>query len=108
MGVTTGTTSLLAEQTKRKKNAHLDCSQKQRTTPQSSQSSGSTSAELSPGGDLRQDLVPWRRHPRALHDRPEDGEEGMTAWQSRRWRERENSSFGVLSYILQCDQMQTM
>merc|ERR1712037_572688 len=58
----------------RNKNVHFHPSQKQRTTPPTSQGGGASSALLSPCSDLRQDFVPRRRHPRTLHDRTEDGE----------------------------------
>merc|ERR1712210_157669 len=99
---------LLGEQTtSRNKNVHFHHPQKQRTTPSASQSSGSSSALLSPCSDLRQDFVPRRRHPRTLHDRTEDGEEGVTAWRSGWGGKRENSFFDVLFYTWQCNQMQT-
>merc|ERR1711990_1127069 len=68
----------------RNKNVHFHPPQKQRTAPQPSKGGGASTAVLSPCRDLRQDLVRWRRHPWTLHDRTEDGEEGVTAWQSRR------------------------
>merc|ERR1712154_28341 len=86
------------QEEKRNKNVHFHHPQKQRTKPQPSQGGGASTAVLSPCRHLCQDFVRWRRHPWTLHDRTEDGEEGVTAWRSR-WRGiRENSSFDVLSY----------
>merc|ERR1712055_47851 len=101
--VTLGATRLARrtnnKQRERNKNVHFHRSQKQRTTSQSSQGSGASTSVLPPGRDLCQDFVHWRRHPRTLHDRTEDGEEGVTAWRSR-WRgKRENSSFVLFNYM---------
>merc|ERR1711872_1213980 len=56
-------------------------------------------AQLPQSGDLRQDVVPRRRHSRPLLTRPQDGQEGVTTWQPRSGK-RENSSFDVLFYTL--------
>merc|ERR1712088_670348 len=63
------------QEEKRNKNVHFHHPQKQRTKPQPSQGGGASTAVLSPCRHLCQDFVRWRRHPRTLHDRTEDGEE---------------------------------
>merc|ERR1711971_1275295 len=95
------------QRARNKKNAYLHCPQKKRTTSASSQGRGASTAIIPPCCDLCQNVVPRRFHPRTLHDRAEDGEEGeLTAGRRRRWRwcwrRRENSSFDVLFYTLQC------
>merc|ERR1711936_1496081 len=95
------------QEERRNKNVHLHHPQKQRTAPQPSQGGGASTAVLSPCCDLCQDFVRWRCHPRALHDRTEDGEEGVTAWRSRRRWIRENSYFDVFIHTTQCNKMQT-
>merc|ERR1712080_706137 len=93
----------------RNKNVHFNPPQKQRPTPQSSQGCGATTPFLPPCRHLCQDFVRWCRHPRTLHDRTKDGEEGVTAWQWSRCRsKRENSYFDVFIYTMQCNQMQTL
>merc|ERR1711936_1557745 len=89
------------------KNVHFNPPQKQRPTPQPSQGGGPTTPFLPPCRDLCQDFVRWRCHPRTLHDRTEDGEEGVTAWRSRCRSKRENSYFDVFIHTTQCNKMQT-
>merc|ERR1712142_186839 len=76
------------KQRERNKNVHFHPPQKQRTAAKSSQGGGATTAIIPPCRDLCQDFVRRRRPPRTLHDRTEDGEEGVTAWQWSRWRSR--------------------
>merc|ERR1711962_606460 len=84
----------------RKKNhVHLFCSQNRQPEPEPGQGGGAAPSQLPPSGDLRQDVVPRCRHPRSLLARPQDGQEGVTAWQPRSGK-RENSSFDVLFYTL--------
>merc|ERR1712222_207793 len=103
-------TSLLQEQTtnreKEKKNAYFH--RPQRTTSPSSQGRGASTTIFPQSCDPCQNVVPRCCHPRTLHDRAEDGEEGVTAWRRRRrwWSRRENSSFDVLFFTLQCNQLQ--
>merc|ERR1712156_666355 len=94
--------SKLGEQTKsckKKNNVHLLCSQNRQPEPEPGQVSGAAPSQLPQSGDLRQDVVPRRRHPRPIFARPQDGQEGVTAWQPRSGK-RENSSFDVLFYTL--------
>merc|ERR1712156_1097784 len=83
----------------KKKNVHLLCPQNRQPEPEPGQVSGAAPSQLPQSGDLRQDVVPWRRPPRPVLARPQDGQEGVTAWQPRSGK-RENSSFDVLFYTL--------
>merc|ERR1711971_481502 len=75
------------QRARNKKNAYLHCPQNQRKTSASSQGRGASTAILPPCCDLCQNVVPRRFHPRTLHDRAEDGEEGkLTACRQRRRR----------------------
>merc|ERR1712012_747076 len=82
---------------RKKKNVHLLSPQNRQPEPDPGQGGGATPAQLPQSGDLRQDVVPRRRHPRSLLARPQDDQEGVTAWQPRSGK-RENSSFDVLFY----------
>merc|ERR1711994_926215 len=82
----------------KKNNVHLLCSQNRQPEPDPDQGGGAAPAQLPQSGDLRQDVVPRCRHPRPLFARPQDGQEGVTAWQPR--SKRENSFFDVLFYTL--------
>merc|ERR1712113_354179 len=92
--------SKLREQTKScKKKVHLLSPQNRQPEPEPGQGGGAAPSQLPQSGDLRQDVVPRRRHPRPLLARPQDGQEGVTAWQPRSGK-RENSSFDILFYTL--------
>merc|ERR1712004_772652 len=84
---------------RKKKNVHLLSSQNRQPEPDPGQGGGADPSQLSQSGDLRQDVVPRCRHPRSLLARPQDRQEGVTAWQPRSGKQ-ENSSFDVLFYTL--------
>merc|ERR1711915_681893 len=76
---------------RKKKNVHLLSPQNRQPEPEPGQGGGAASSQLPQSGNLRQDVVPRRRHPRPVLARPQDGQERMTAWQPRSGK-RENSS----------------
>merc|ERR1712109_92206 len=97
---------------RKKNNVHLLCPQNRQPEPEPGQVSGAAPSQLPQSGDLRQDVVPRCRHPRPLLARPQDRQEGVTAWQPRSDK-RENSSFDVLFYTLwyhcqRCIQIQSL
>merc|ERR1712013_264911 len=97
---------------RKKNNVHLLCSQNWQPEPDPGQGGGAAPSQLPQSSDLRQDVVPRRRHPRPVLARPQDGQEGVTAWQPRSGK-RENSSFDVLFYTLwqhrqRCIQIQSL
>merc|ERR1712109_148124 len=84
---------------RKKKNVHLLSPQNRQPEPEPGQGGGAAPSQLPQSGDLRQDVVPRRRHPRPLLARPQDGQEGVTAWQPRSANEK---ILPLMYYFLPC------